>query len=170
VTVGTQYLFQPTAADADGDALTFSATGLPAWATISAATGLIQGTPAASDVGTALNIVVRVSDGQASATLPAFSIVVAASAPAGTGTAFLSWAMPTSHTDGSPLTSAQLIGYRVYRGSSAGTLMPYHDVDGAGNTSYEARQLAPGNHCFAVSAVSVNYTEGPLSAVGCKSI
>lgn len=78
--------------------------------------------------------------------------------------------MPTQFTDGSPLSSDQLLGYRVYHGTSAASLSPYHDVDGAGNTAYEARELAAGQHCFAVSAVSVTNAESALSAVGCKQI
>lgn len=76
VSVGSRYTFQPTAYDNDGDSLSFSATGLPAWASIDSRTGLISGTPSASDVGTTGPIVVRVSDGYASASLPAFQITV----------------------------------------------------------------------------------------------
>jgi hypothetical protein len=71
---GTAYSFQPTANDPDGNPLTFSITNAPSWATFSATTGRLQGTPAVS--GTFSNIVIRVSDGQASAQLPTFSIVV----------------------------------------------------------------------------------------------
>jgi hypothetical protein len=78
-TQGTLYTFQPTAADADGDALTFSIANRPTWATFSATTGRLQGTPGASHIRTYSNIVISVSDGKASASLPAFSITVAAS-------------------------------------------------------------------------------------------
>lgn len=73
-TVGVTYLFQPTALDADGDTLTFSATGLPGWASINSETGLVSGMPGGT--GTTGTIVVRVSDGQASASLPGFQITV----------------------------------------------------------------------------------------------
>ncbi|WP_183451189.1 putative Ig domain-containing protein, partial [Microvirga lupini] len=56
-------------ADADvihGDALTYSAAGLPAWLSIDAATGQITGTPAQADVGS-YTITVIASDGEASA-------------------------------------------------------------------------------------------------------
>ena len=74
--VGVAYSFQPTASDPDGNALTYSITNPPSWATFSTSTGRLQGTPTSSHVGTFSNIVVRVSDGQATASLPAFSIVV----------------------------------------------------------------------------------------------
>jgi hypothetical protein len=75
-TVGTQYSFTPTAADADGGTLTFSITNRPTWATFSTTTGRLQGTPAAANVGTFSNIRITVSDGQDTAQLAAFSIVV----------------------------------------------------------------------------------------------
>ena len=74
---GTQYVFQPTAADADGDSLTFTIANRPTWATFNTNTGRLQGTPAPSNVLTYGNIVISVSDGKASAPLPAFSITVA---------------------------------------------------------------------------------------------
>ena len=76
VVQGTAYSFQPTASDPDGNPLTFSISNAPPWATFSAATGRLQGTPTSSHVGTYSNIVIRVSDGHATAQLPAFSIVV----------------------------------------------------------------------------------------------
>ncbi|MDJ0906575.1 MAG: PQQ-dependent sugar dehydrogenase [Woeseiaceae bacterium] len=72
--VGELYEFQPAADDADGDALTFSVEGLPDWATFDTATGLLQGTPAAS--GDFPDIVVAVTDGTDSASLDPFSILV----------------------------------------------------------------------------------------------
>ncbi|HZL94724.1 MAG TPA: putative Ig domain-containing protein, partial [Vicinamibacterales bacterium] len=77
-TVGLAYSFTPTARDADGDTLTFSITNRPSWATFSATSGRLQGTPAS--VGTFGNIVISVSDGKVSAQLPAFSINVGAAA------------------------------------------------------------------------------------------
>ncbi|HEY3515780.1 MAG TPA: putative Ig domain-containing protein, partial [Gammaproteobacteria bacterium] len=77
-TVGTQYSFMPTASDSDGGTLTFSITNQPSWATFSTTTGRLQGTPVAANVGTFANISIRVSDGQDSAALASFSIVVSA--------------------------------------------------------------------------------------------
>jgi hypothetical protein len=77
-TVGTQYTFTPTAADPDGNTLTFGVTNKPSWASFSTTTGRLQGTPASGNVGTFANIVISVSDGQASVQLPAFSIAVSA--------------------------------------------------------------------------------------------
>ena len=80
-TVGQQYTFTPVGNDADGDALTYSIQNKPAWITFTAATGELRGTPATGDVGTTSNIIVTVSDGQASTSLAAFSLAVSAAAP-----------------------------------------------------------------------------------------
>ena len=80
VPTGTQfvpYAFQPSASDPDGDALTFTITGRPRWATFDTATGRLAGTPE-GDAGVERDIVIRVSDGAATTALPTFSITVTA--------------------------------------------------------------------------------------------
>jgi hypothetical protein len=76
-TVGSAYAFQPSAYDANGNTLGFSITNRPSWATFSTTTGRLSGTPTAT--GTFSNIVIRVSDGRVTTSLPAFSINVGAS-------------------------------------------------------------------------------------------
>jgi hypothetical protein len=89
-TVGLAYTFQASASDADGDTLTFSVQGLPAWATLDAGTGRISGTPAAADAGVSADIELAVTDGKQTAALPAFRLTIGgaqAPAPATPGTA-----------------------------------------------------------------------------------
>jgi hypothetical protein len=74
---GTQYSFSPQAADPDGDALTFSATGVPAWATFSSSSGALTGMPREADVGMTGMITIEVSDSRSSVQLPAFRIQIA---------------------------------------------------------------------------------------------
>lgn len=76
VAVGVAYRFRPSARDADGDTLTFSISNRPAWLTFNQANGVLSGTPSTANIGIYSNIVIRVSDGQATARLPAFSITV----------------------------------------------------------------------------------------------
>ncbi|GAA4503806.1 Ig-like domain-containing protein [Pseudaeromonas paramecii] len=73
---GANYRFAPSASDSDGDSLTFSIQNLPAWASFDPATGVLSGVPGNDAVGTSSNIVISVSDGAASRSLPAFSITV----------------------------------------------------------------------------------------------
>jgi hypothetical protein len=77
-TVGQAYTFVPTGDDANDDALTFSIQNAPSWITFTPATGRLSGTPTTASIGTTSNIVITVSDGQASASLAAFNLQVAA--------------------------------------------------------------------------------------------
>lgn len=76
VTTGQSYSFTPSASDADGGTLTFGIANRPAWASFSSATGRLSGTPSASAAGEYIDIRISVSDGQASAALAPFSILV----------------------------------------------------------------------------------------------
>jgi hypothetical protein len=76
LSAGTPYTFTPTAADPDGDTLTFSATNVPGWATFNASTGALSGTPTEANVGETGMITIEVSDSRAVAQLPAFRINV----------------------------------------------------------------------------------------------
>lgn len=78
VSVGQAYVFRPTASDPDGQSLTFSVSNKPVWANFNDATGELGGTPGPADVGLATGIVVSVSDGQVSTSLPAYDITVLA--------------------------------------------------------------------------------------------
>src|SRR5262245_60820269 len=72
VIAGQGYAFVPTASDPDGDALVFSITNQPDWASFDAATGLLNGTPPPAAVGTDADITISVSDGQATVSLATF--------------------------------------------------------------------------------------------------
>ncbi|MBF0339878.1 MAG: tandem-95 repeat protein [Magnetococcales bacterium] len=76
VAEGSPYAFTPTAADVDGDTLTFSIQNKPAWATFSTTTGALTGTPGFTNQGSYPNIMISVTDGKATVSLPSFSIVV----------------------------------------------------------------------------------------------
>ena len=130
VSVGQAYSFQPGASDPDGQVLAFGIANKPDWANFDVATGKLTGTPAAADVATYANVVISVSDGAASATLPAFSIVVKAPV---IGSAELTWTAPTQNEDGTPLTN--LAGYKIRYGSSYGALNQVVDVPNPGITS-----------------------------------
>mgnify|MGYP001821854869 FL=1 len=56
VNVGATYSFSPGASDPDNDALTFSISNQPSWASFDASTGRLSGTPGDADVGTVSNL------------------------------------------------------------------------------------------------------------------
>ena len=162
---GTAYSFTPAAADADGNALTFSVANLPGWATFSSSTGRVSGTPSAAQVGTYSNITIRVSDGSTNASLAAFTIRVVATA---TGSATLSWTPPTQNSDGSPLNN--LAGYKVYWGTSQNNYSSSVTVNNAGLSSYVVDQLTPATWYFAVTALNAAGVESGFSNVASKQV
>lgn len=86
---GVAYSFAPTASDADNDALTFTITGLPAWASFNVANGTLSGTPGDANVGQTDDIEITVSDGKTTDSIGPFRITIAArdAAPTSTNTA-----------------------------------------------------------------------------------
>jgi hypothetical protein len=76
VAEGAAYDFTPSAADADGDTLSFSISNRPSWASFNTSSGSLNGTPSFNDAGTYSNIKISVSDGTASTSLNPFSIYV----------------------------------------------------------------------------------------------
>jgi hypothetical protein len=78
VTAGQAYSFAPSATGTASRTLAFAITNKPSWMNFSSSTGQLSGTPSGGSVGTYPNIVIGVSDGWKSATLPAFTIQVLA--------------------------------------------------------------------------------------------
>jgi hypothetical protein len=165
VNASSAYNFLPTSADADGDVLAFSIANKPEWATFNTSTGRLSGTPAAADVGTYSNISISVSDGHESTALSPFAIAVTAIS---NGRATLSWTAPTENTDGSAL--ANLSGYRIRYGTSAGALTQTIVINNASVTTYVVEDLAPATWYFAVTAVNSAGSESAYSNVANKAI
>ena len=169
VTAGSTYSFQPMATDANGAALSFSVQGKPSWSTFSIATGKLSGTPTTSQVGTYGNIIISVSDGKSSAALPAFSIkVVASSIASPTGSATLTWNVPTTNTNGTPLTN--LAGYYLRYGTSTNDLSEQVQIADPGDTSYTIAKLTPGVWYFGISAYTASGQQSSLSNIASATI
>ena len=77
---GQAYLFQPTASDANGDRISYGATGVPRWARFDRKSGRLYGTPTQRDLGKSSTVRISVSDGRLIASLPPFKLEVVASA------------------------------------------------------------------------------------------
>ncbi|MDH5256164.1 MAG: putative Ig domain-containing protein, partial [Gammaproteobacteria bacterium] len=165
VVAGTAYAFTPTASDPDGQALTFSVVGAPAWATFSSATGTLRGMPGSANVGRTDGIVITTTDGSNSVSLPGFSINVVEVA---SGTATVSWTPPVQRTDGSALTN--LAGYEIRYGTSAAVLDRTIQLTNAGLTSYMVQGLTSGTWYFGVVAVDSARLASTLSSVRSKTV
>lgn len=171
--VGTVYSLTPQATDADGDALAFSIANKPSWAQFNTATGQLTGTPASQD--STADIVITVSDGKASASLPAFSITVGtagssgsgSSAPSGPGVS-LSWNVPTQTEDGQTL--QDLSGYRIHYGTNQNVLVNSIEIQSAGSNTFTVPNLKPGTYYFAVRAVAANGAESKLSNIISRTV
>jgi hypothetical protein len=165
----TTYSFKPTAADPDGDPLSFEIQNKPAWATFNTVTGELTGTPPAN--GTFANIVISATDGKGRAELKPFTITVSESASeisAGTGAATLAWTAPSENIDGTPLTD--LAGYVIAYGTSSDALTQSVVLENPSIDRYVVENLSPGTYYFAVRAVSASGAESELSARVTKTI
>jgi hypothetical protein len=179
--VGKNYVFQPTAHDPLNLRLVFEIYNKPAWLTLNSATGLLSGTPKASDVGTFSKIVESVTDGYKRGSLQAFNLTVSA-APGSTPppapppppattpppapqpsvvSISLQWEPPTENTDTSPLTD--LAGYHVYYGNAPSALSSSITVANAGVARYVIDNLSPGTWYFAVAGYNTSGVEGDRS-------
>jgi hypothetical protein len=173
VTAGQAYSFTPTASGPSGTTLSFSIQNMPSWATFSIASGALTGTPSSSNVGTFANVMISVSDGQQSASLAPFSISVASAAPPpppppATGSVTLTWTVPTTNTDGTPLTD--LAGFYVNYGTSASSLTQTINVSSAAATGYTLTGLATGTWYFSVAAYTSVGTQSASSNVASDTI
>ena len=159
---GSAYSFRPSASGPSGMTLSFSVQNKPTWANFSIANGLLSGTPTTAQTGTYSNIVISVSDGQASSALPAFGITVTAPV-ATTGSATVSLTPPTQNSDGSPLTN--LAGMRVYYGTSPSSLNQKIQLAGTAPMTYTVSNLASGTWYFGATAYTTSGAEGAMSAL-----
>lgn len=165
VLAGQSYSFQPSASDADGNSLSFTATNVPSWASFNSSNGRLSGTPDAGDVGTYSGITITASDGTAATSIGPFTITVAA---VGTGSATLSWTPPTQNSDGTALTN--LAGYKILYGSGADALDYSVDVENSSVNTYVVENLTSGTWYFAVVAVNSAGLVSSPSNVASKNI
>jgi hypothetical protein len=160
--VGKRYAFQPYSYDPDGDVVSFSIKNLPPWASFSASTGRLAGTPMSWHQGEWPLIVITASDGKSYRSLPAFSITVR------DDSAKLSWSKPVSNVDGSPL--YDLAGYRIVYGQSPGALTKVRTIASPKATSAWIYNLTPGTWYFVIKAYNSAGVESEPSSPAQKSI
>ncbi len=165
VLFGEMHDFEPDAIDPDGDALTFSITRKPGWANFDVSTGRLFGQPTQGDVGSYDGIVISVSDGKATISLPAFTITVGQSA---LGSVTLSWNAPTQNADGSPL--LDLARYKIYYGRSSGIYDHEIQIDSPGTTTYVVDNLTPDTYFFAATSFNSANVESDYSGEAVRTV
>ena len=157
VTAGNWYSFLPWASDADGDNLSFSISNKPSWASFNTGTGRLSGTP--TQAGTHNNIVIRVSDGSSTVSLPGFSINVSAS----TGSFNVSWTAPTTRSDGTPMSLSDIDGYRIYYGTSRGNYTQQVNITNGAATSRTVNNLPVGQYYLVMTTYDQDGRESAQS-------
>jgi len=165
VTQDVAYSFQPAASDPDGDTLFFSIDNQPSWANFDSMSGILSGTPGVNDVGSYPDIVIRVSDGFDSSSLPSFSIEVLGTA---TGAATLSWTIPTQNADGTQLTD--LAGFKIRYGMSSGYYRNAKIVENSSVATSMVENLSPATWFFVVVAYDTSGNESAPSNETSKTI
>lgn len=193
--VGEPFVYQLSASDADGDAVSFRVGSRPSWLSLDIYSGKLSGTPTAEDVG-AFTITVAANDGRGGVSSQSMRILVraanrmaasatrsASSAATGkahktaaaavksarsaeaTGKVVLTWKAPTRNTDGS---AAAIRGYRILYGGSEWALTESIDVP-ASEQRYVVERLAPGTYYFSVQAIGSRGESG-LSEIVKKTV
>jgi hypothetical protein len=165
VVAGQAYAFTPKATVAAGKTASFSITSKPSWASFSATTGELSGTPAAANIGTTSNIIISVTDGTTKASLAAFAVAVT---QVGTNSVTLSWAAPSENSNGTALTN--LAGYRIYYGTSASALTQTVTISSIGVTTHVLSNLNSQTYYFGVMAYNTAGIESKLSSVVSKTL
>ena len=141
---------------------------MPVWANFDNKTGQLSGTPGTGSVGTYSNIVISVSDGTVSTKLPAFSIQVQA-APVQTGTLSLQWTAPVTRTDGTPLSLADIDGYRILYGDSAGNYPNRLEVPDGTAQSATITDIPVGTYYIVMTTYDVDGRESAYSSMVAKT-
>jgi Putative Ig domain len=165
VKAGATYSFAPTASDPEGDALSFQIANKPSWATFNTLNGQLSGSPTLSQVGTYADIVISVSDGTHSSSLPAFTISVSDTSAKSVS---LSWTAPTQNVDGSALTN--LAGFMVSYGTSRAALSNTVRIDNPSVDRHLFENLSAGTYYFGIRAYSSNGAESSMSAIVSKVV
>ena len=165
VRVGADYVYQPASNDVDGDALTFTASNLPPWASIDKISGRVTGRPGLADVGDYDAITITVADAAHQTHTSEFTITVQGPA---NGVAELTWGSPVSKVDGSPLDD--LAGYRILYGRAEDELDHSVLLMDPSVTSFQFTTLEEGTWYFTIVGVNANGLEGPATATATKTI
>ncbi len=169
VNEGSAYHFTPTASDGDSDdSLTFSITNKPAWASFNNQMGVLSGTPGLDDAADYNNIIISVSDGSASAQLPAFTISVIDINQSLSAT--LSWSSPVTREDNTTLAMSEISGYRIYYGADPNNLKILAVITDNSVTRHTTAPLDANTYYFAVTTYDIDGTESTLSNIESKTL
>lgn len=98
------------------------------------------------------------------------SIDSAVSSVVTASSATVSWVAPVARADGTPLSLADIGGYRVYYGASEGNYPDYIDVSDGTAVSAVLSKLPPGTYYFVITTYDTAGRESEYSDVVIKTI
>ncbi len=109
-------------------------------------------------------------DSSASSTVPANRAYSSASSAPTTGSATLNWVAPVARADGSPISLADIDGYRVYYGATKGNYTNRTDVTDGTAEGAVLRGLPPGTIYIVVTTYDTAGRESAYSDVVIRKI
>jgi hypothetical protein len=84
--------------------------------------------------------------------------------------ATLSWTIPTTRANGSPLSAADLAGYEIYMLQEGTGATRSISITNPLSTGHTIRELAPDNYHFSMIALDTSGNRSTLSSIVMKSI
>ena len=150
--------------DANGDTLSVTANTAPANGTVTRTGGSATYTPAAGFSGSD-SFGYTLSDGNGGTATGTVTVSVSAApapASAAANSAVLSWSIPTTRADGSPIAVSEIAGYEIYVLAEGTGVSSVITVTGGTTTTYTVMGLSPDTYDFSMAAKD---TAGNLSAL-----
>ena len=157
--------------DADGDALSVTSNTQGSQGSVVVSGGTATYTPNAGTSGTD-SFSYSISDGKGGTSSSTVTVSVAPEPTTltTTGGAVLSWTVPTTREDGSPLAPTDLAGYEIYVLAEATGESNVISVTDPLATQYDVAGLAPGVYYFSMAALDTAGNKSALSAVVSKKV
>jgi hypothetical protein len=110
------------------------------------------------------------ADSSASSAVPANRTYSSASSAATNGSVTLNWVAPVARADGSPISLADIDGYRVYYGATEGNYTNRIDVNDGTAEEIALRGLTPGTIYIVVTTYDTAGRESAYSDVVIRKI
>ncbi len=126
-------------------------------------------TPDTADAGLYEDTVISVSDGIARVSMETINILVTSNTIA-MGSADLSWKIPKTRTDGSPLALSEIAGYRIYMGQTNRELNMILDLNDGSINTHSVSELTTGTYYFSVTTYDTEGNESRFSNIAEKTI
>lgn len=157
VAVNSYYEFTPVASDPDNDALVFSVSNLPSWASFDVNSGQVSGVP--TQANSYESIIISVSDGTHTQSLDAFDINVQTST---LQSVEIRWQSPTEDVDGLPLNG--ISGYKIFYGQNQSQPDQQVTITNGNAEQTVISNLEPGGYYFSMVAITTSGVESAVSS------